>query len=366
VTLNIPYPPDYGGMIDCFHRIRMLSKKGVNIHLHAFEYGREHSKELESICKIVNYYRRDTSSKRHFSLLPYSVVSRSSDELLRNLLKNDYPVLFDGIQTTILLNNPALAGRTKVVRIHNIEPVYYRSLARYERNFLRKMYYLIEGAKLSRYESILSGADYLATLSITDHEYYNRKFKNSVLIPTSHQFDNIVCKPGSGDFILYHADLSVNENEAVAGFLISKVFSRLSVNCIIAGRKPSLRISTQISHHPNIELISDPANETMEELIMNAHINVIPSMASNGFKLKLLLSLYCGRHCIVNNATVNGSGLYCLCHIADYGEKMVSKINQLMGKPFTEEMIEERRTILSKNYNNLLNANRLMNLLFSE
>ncbi len=102
----------------------------------------------------------------------------------------------------------------------------------------------------------------------------------------------------------------------------------------------------------------------MDKLIRNAHINVIPTMAANGLKLKLLISLYCGRHCVVNSTTINGSGLYSLCHIADTEEKLVQKINSLMGKPFTEEMIEERRKILIKNHDNKVNARRLITLLF--
>ncbi len=353
-------------MIDCFHRIRSLSEEGVRVHLHAFEYGRPHSEELELLCSSVNYCQRDTSPKKHFSLLPYSVISRSSDQLLKDLLKDDYPILFDGIQTTILLDNPALAERTKVVRIHNIEPRYYLTLARHERNLFRKIYYMLEAAKLWRYESILSGADYLATISIVDHDHYNRRFKNSVLIQSSHPYNNIKCTPGSGDFILYHADLSVNENASVAEYLISKVFSKLPYSCIIAGRKPPDKIVSDIQHNGNIKIISDPSAETMEELIRNAHINVIPTMAANGFKLKLLISLFSGRHCVVNSTTINGSGLYTLCHIADTEEKMVLKIKSLMEKPFTEEMIEERRKILAKNYDNKVNTERLMRLLFPE
>jgi hypothetical protein len=199
-----------------------------------------------------------------------------------------------------------------------------------------------------------------------DHDHYNRKFKNSVLIPSSHPYDNIISQPGLGDFILYHADLSVNENASVAEYLITKVFSGLPFNCIIAGRKPPAWIVSDIPHNGNIKLISDPSAETMEELIRNAHINVIPAMAANGFKLKLLISLFCGRHCVVNSTTINGSGLYSLCHIADTGKKMVQKINSLMEKPFTEEIIEERRKILVKNYDNKVNAGKLMRLLFPE
>jgi hypothetical protein len=314
----------------------------------------------------VNYYPRDTSSKRHFSLLPYSVVSRRSDQLHKNLLKDNYPVLFDGIQTTIFLDNPALAVRTKVVRIHNIEPRYYNTLARYEKNLARKLYYFTEAVKLRRYEKILKKPQYLMTVSIVDHEYYNSRFHNSVLIPSSHPYDSVECTEGTGDFILYHGDLSVNENVAVSEFLISKVFSKIPFPCIIAGKKPPENVKIIISKYANIKLVPDPDTETMDNLIRNAHINVIPTMAANGLKLKLLISLYCGRHCVVNSTTINGSGLYSLCHIADTGEKMVQKITGLMGKPFTQEMIEERKKILVINHDNEVNAIKLIGLLFPE
>jgi hypothetical protein len=343
-----------------------LHKAGIKIHLHAFEYGRLHSKEIEAICSSVNYYLRDTSSKGHFSLFPYSVVSRRADQLLINLLKNDYPVLFDGIQTTFFLDNPALAERTKAVRVHNIEPRYYNTLARYEKNLVRKLYYFIEAFRLWRYEMILRKPEYLMTVSIVDHEYYNSRFHNSVLIPSSHPYDSVGCTEGTGDFILYHGDLSVNENVAVAGFLISKVFSKIPYPCVIAGKKPPENLKTIISKYANIKLVADPDTETMDNLIRDAHINVIPTMAANGLKLKLLISLYCGRHCVVNSTTINGSGLYSLCHIADTGEKMVQKITGLMGKPFTQEMIEERRKILVKNHDNKVNATKLIDLLFPE
>ncbi|MCX6328349.1 MAG: glycosyltransferase family 1 protein, partial [Bacteroidia bacterium] len=90
ITLNIPYPADYGGMIDSFHRIRSLNKLGINIHLHCFEYGRPHSRELETLCKTVNYYPRRTFILNHYSLLPYNVFSRRSYRLLKDLMKDDF------------------------------------------------------------------------------------------------------------------------------------------------------------------------------------------------------------------------------------------------------------------------------------
>ncbi|MCX6283192.1 MAG: mannosyltransferase, partial [Bacteroidetes bacterium] len=37
VSFDIPYPPDYGGVIDVYYKIKTLSEAGVKIHLHCFE-----------------------------------------------------------------------------------------------------------------------------------------------------------------------------------------------------------------------------------------------------------------------------------------------------------------------------------------
>lgn len=366
VTFNIPYPPDYGGIIDCYYRISTLHKAGIRLHLHVFEYGRRQSKELEAVCDNVTYYPRDTSLARHLSLLPYSVLSRKSEKLRANLMKDNFPILFDGIQTTLYLDDPALTDRKKIVRVHNIEPRYYLTLTKYEKNIIKKIFYLIEAARLKQYEKILRKADNLLTVSIVDHDYYNRKFRNSVMIPLSHPYDHADIAAGKGEYILYHADLTVNENMAVAKYLITGIFSKIPLRCIIAGKNPSAHLAAMIARYGNINLLPDPDNEKMDSLIRNAHINILPTMASNGMKLKLLISLYRGRHCIVNSTTINGSGLYSLCHVADSSEKMINKILNLMDQSYTEEMIEERRRVLAKNYDNKVNAVKLIDILFPE
>ena len=60
VSFNIPYPPNYGGVIDVFYKIKALSKEGYEVHLHTFVYDRTSSDELERLCKKVYYYKRNT------------------------------------------------------------------------------------------------------------------------------------------------------------------------------------------------------------------------------------------------------------------------------------------------------------------
>jgi hypothetical protein len=365
ITLNIPYPADYGGMIDSFYRIRSLKKLGINIHLHCFEYGRSHSHELESFCKTVNYYHRKASIFNHFSLLPYNVFSRRSDHLLENLTRDNFPILFDGLHTTYYLDHPALSVRKKVVRVHNIEHFYFTTLAEYEKNPVRKLYFLFEAEKLKHYEKIVNKADSLLSVSEIDQEYFEGKYHNSVLIPSFHPFDKIECLQGTGEYIIYHGDLSVNENISVCEFLISEIFSKLHYRCIIAGKNPPKKLTNLSSPFKNITIVQNPDNDYMMQLIQEAHINILLSRATNGLKLKLLMALFSGRHCLVNDAMLKGTRLHPLCHEGNSSDAIIEKIHHLMKQPFTGGMITEREKVLLM-YTNSFNAKRLSRLIFPD
>lgn len=366
VTLNIPFPPDYGGMIDTFYRILSLHNLGVRIHLHCFEYGRQHSSELESLCETTSYYPRKTGLFRQFSTVPYIVSGRKSIKLLESLIKNDYPVLFDGLHSSFYINHPAFSNRIKLVRLHNIEHRYYQNLADNEPNLLKKVFFLLEAAKLKKYEKVLLKADYILPISENEQEYFKSEYHNSVFLAAFHPFSESKSLPGIGEYIIYHADLSVNENSVIADSLISNVFSRIPYRCVIAGKDPPAFISSHASHYTNIDLISNPDNNQMTNLIVNAQIHLLPALTNNGFKLKLLMALYAGRYCLVNSVVAGNTTINNLCHISDSNADIVNKVHLLMKEPFTDEMILNRQKVLSENFDNSKNAKKLIDLVFSD
>jgi hypothetical protein len=285
---------------------------------------------------------------------------------LERLLKNDYPIMFDGLHSTYHINHPALGNRKKLVRVHNIEHIYYQTLANCEPNLIKKLYFLFESLKLKRYEKVLGKIDSILPLSGADQEYFNNKYHNSVFLAPFHPFSESESLPGIGEYILYHGNLSVNENAAITYFLISNVFSKVNFPCIIAGKNPPVYIIAKTSHFNNIRIVPDPENDEMARLIRNAQINILPASEMNGFKLKLLIALYAGRHSLVNTMMIKGNSLGSLCYIADSGDEMVEKIQLLMQKPFTEEMKLEREEVLSEYYDNIKNAKRVIDFIFKK
>ena len=51
ITLDVPYPPDYGGVYDLFYKLPALQQQGVKIHLHCFYKNRLPQRELEKYCE---------------------------------------------------------------------------------------------------------------------------------------------------------------------------------------------------------------------------------------------------------------------------------------------------------------------------
>ena len=352
-------------MIDSYYRIRELHQLGVGIHLHCFEYGRARTRELENLCKTVSYYKRKKGLLSHLSFRPYTVYSRRSKQLLSDLLKDDHPVLFDGLHSTFYINDPALRDRGKIVRLHNIEHRYYATLSKYESNPFKKIFYRIEALRLKRYQEVIGLADLALTISGNDHEYFSKRFTNVKYLAPFHPFKEITSMPGKGDYLIYHGDLSVKENAAAVRYLAGNIFSKVAYRLVVAGKDPGKKVRAVVSVNKNIELIANPSGEQMKDLIENAQVNILPSFGANGFKIKILFALYSGRHCIVNKIAGGDELINRLCNISGSDEDMISMIGELMQEPFTGKVAAERKELLQAGFDTWKNAERLVELISS-
>jgi hypothetical protein len=350
ISFDIPYPANYGGAIDVFHKIRCLHQKGVKVILHCFEYGtRKRSDELEKLCEKVYYYKRHMSFFNQLSPLPFNVKSRISSELKNNLLKDNYPILFEVLHTCFLLNDPDLKNRKKLFRHSNIEHDYFLELAKGETSFFKKIYLKIEAGKLRSFEKQISHADNILSVSETDLMYFKKNYSNtpSVYLPSFHQFDQLQCKPEKGNYILYHGNLSVSENYNAALWLINNVFSKISYPVVIAGLNPPTHLTDEIRKHAHITLNQNCLESEMQLLIADAHIHCLYTEQATGLKLKLLNVLYSGRFAITNTAMLNGTQLANACYIANSADEYIDQINHLFLKDFTLTDIDRRKKIIS-------------------
>lgn len=362
VSFNIPYPANYGGVIDVYYKLVALSQAGVRIILHCFEYGRKPSKELEDLCFKVYYYPRKHGVKYLLHSDPYIVVTRDSNTMPKYLLKDSFPVLFEGLHTTGLLEQCAQANKLILVRTHNIEHEYYKGLAHSTRNPFQKLFFRSESFKLKRYEKVVSQADHILAIAKHETAYFNRKYGDAKFIPAFHRFEEVTSLPGIGTYILYHGNLGVVENSEMFLTLAKKVLSVLPYQVIVAGKNPSLRFQKKIARYHNIRLMADPSDMVMDELIAHAQINLLFTEQSTGIKLKLLHSLFAGRHCLVNPEMVEGSGLEKLCTIATSDRELELQLHGLMIQTFDELQIRRRKKTLQE-FSNRASAEKITRML---
>ncbi len=363
---DVPWPVNYGGVVDLFYKIKTLHEEGVRIKLHCFDYGRGKPDHLNKYCEDVYYYERYRGLKAFSITQPYIVKSRANPLLLKNLLKDEHPIIMEGIHCTAFAKELLADGRKVILRLHNVEFLYYSRLFQSERNLFKKLYYLNESLFLRQYEQRLPPDLPIIAVSNNDAVFYREQLdkKSAGYLPVFIPYSAVKSPEGVGVYCLYHGNLSVAENEKAVLWLVNKVFSLAKVPFIIAGKDPSDKLVKKIKKNKNVSLVSNPSEDELNDLIANAQINVLPAFNNTGIKLKLINALYNGRHCVVNDEAVRGSGLEDACHVGTTSNAIASIITQLFHHPFSEEEINLRKRLLEPIFNNRQNANRLIQLIW--
>jgi hypothetical protein len=361
IALDVPYPADYGAMIDVYYRCRALKKAGIRIALHCFEYGRGEQPALEEVAEEVRYYKRPMRARDVLSTTPFIVRSRRSGSLLQNLLRDDHPILFEGQHTCAILDHPLLEKRRKLVRVHNIEWHYYALLAQRTANLKKRIFFQLESWKLRRFDKKLAHAEVLFCVSHQDLEHYRKLHPNVVLMPSSSPFELPEATPTRERYAIYHANLSVEENDEAARWILQAFEDHdAPMPLKIAGKNPSEALRTQAARLPFCELIANPGHAEMSELIAHAGAQLLITFQNAGIKLKLINSLVSGGVCIANPEMVNGTDLGQFCVLINTKRELASALSKL------EDLYPDtsfRQRFLLENYYPDETCKRITNLL---
>lgn len=360
VTFDTPYPANYGGVIDVFYKIKHLHQLNVEIYLHIFTHDRLDVSELQTYCKAIFIYKRNKSYLKFLSPIPFRVASRSSSQIYTNLIKSKAPILFEGLQSTEVLRYHTFENKV-IIRAHNVEHSYYYGLSKSTPNLLKKLIYLLEGYKFSRYEKILAKADAILALSKKEFDYFDYSYHKKVyFVPVFHGNEVMRTPKGKGMYALYHGDLSTEDNVASVKFLIA-VFSKIEYPFYIASSHLPISVEKLIEGQDHIQFkkLGDTASD-LHTLIANAQVNVLYSKQATGTKLKVFYALYKGRFCIVNNNIVDDDVILSLCEVANTEDEIINKVNEAFRQEFHPS--DERARIL-QNYLPSKQAEHLLELL---
>lgn len=347
VSFDVPYPVNYGGVIDIFYKLKAIKKLGIDIVLHTYEYGRGQQLELEKYCERIIYYNRNSFIKSFLSSDPFVVKSRANKELITNLNFDNYPILFEGLHTTFPIYSKALnKGRKVFVRAHNIEHDFYKGLEESESNIFKRNFFKQESKKLQKYEKILNSVDGVFTISPYEQQYFLKKYGNKcVYVPAFHDSEIHTKHTASTQTILYHGNVLVSENVRAALFLID-IYKNSNFNLIIASSYINKEILKEIEKHSNVSFYHLADNKSLYTLFEKAHINVLPTFQKTGIKLKLLNTLYQGKFVIANDDMIDDTGLESLCEKSNTKDEFLQKTKELLERDFSQDIITERQKVL--------------------
>jgi glycosyltransferase involved in cell wall biosynthesis len=367
IAITVPYPPNFGGVIDLYWKLEALYLQKVKIHLHCFLYDREPAVELEKFCTEVKYYKRNLSLSQLASKIPFIVQSRKNEQLFNNLLKDDYPILVEGIHCSYILTDRRFQNRKIILRSHNVEYEYYQHLADSAVNVAKKIYSNRESKKLYWYEKNIASKNIpILTVTSRDAQTYTNTLGAKqaaylpLFLPTTWKITSLT---GMGTYCLYHGDLSISSNQKAVKWLLQKVFALTNIPLVIAGKNPPKGLVKLAHKLPHTCIVANPGDKEMSDLISKAQLHILPSYNSAGIKLKLLNALYNGRFCLANNDTLEGSSVESLCIKFNNVAECVMQVEKYFQVPFDECEIEKRKALLQSIFNNESNAQKIIALM---
>jgi hypothetical protein len=281
---------------------------------------------------------------------------------MRNLLFNDDPILFEGLHTTFMLNDERLKNRIRMVRTHNIEHEYYGALAKQATGF-RKKFYQSEAKKLKTYEPRLKFATHIFAIKEDDAFYFKQYCKNTYVLPAC-AFTESGASEDTLPYCLFQGNLSVPENEKGLLWLIDNVFAphNLTNKLKVAGKRPSEAVMQHCKQY-DIELIANPDDAQMTELIQEARVHVFYSHQDTGVKLKVVNALRSPGAILANKKMLHGSDFEHLCDETNSPEEYVERINSYLISPVTEIHLELRNAFLEEHLNPVRNCRMISDLL---
>lgn len=345
IHFAVPYPADYGGAIDSWNRLYALKQCGIRIALHCFVYGDFKPQPiLKEVASTVDYYPRQLWPALFAKEMPFIVSSRKSPPLLKNLLRDDQPIFFDGIHTTAFL--PELSGRKLFLRAHNIEYQYYHELSR-DRSGIGALIYTRESNCLEAYEKRLARVfDVIFTISPGDQEWFSSQGGHTVFLPPFHGCTEVTTTTGHGGYLLYQGDLSIEINQNALLDLIHHLPSRQHYALVVTGKSGGRAFEQKIAGKTGIRREANVTGERMLQLIHGAHIIIIHSLHASGMKLKFFPALYHGKFVMATDTVRTHTDLDRAIHFYQR-DHLGQEVEKVWQRDFTSEQLSERIVILS-------------------
>ncbi len=330
VSLDVPFPDDYGGAKDIWAQISLLLSVGWRVDLVA-TYLNKKRRETFSASRKENLFGhafllpRLPLARCLFSVLPYDMVSRriGDDDLARiseALGSKSYDVIIvEGLQSILTFESlrPHLRYKKAVLRVQNIESDYYKNQYHSEPNPVKAFYYRIESEKYNQFcKKYFFAGTYDAIFNISTSEMGHPIFKGMKeqhFVPPF--VDLQVERPviaGRKNRFLYVGNLNLPDNRLAlkqSHKYLKNLTGGADIEYLVCGKCESSSGLGLLQRDASVTFAFNASSDELKRAYDSSKIFVNFSANAAGVKLKLLDALSHGLPVLSNRNGCAGSGL---------------------------------------------------------
>lgn len=377
VCFDLPLPPWYGGTEEIDVKIRCLLDLGVTLHVHALVWP-----SVIRSGNLPDWHQRVASLRCYprrwlvgpHDTRPWSLISRSSSDLIRNLQNEPGSILLEGWQCADVLRSPSLQKRNIWVRSHNIESNYYRMQADSTSGWMKKIHFTLEAWRWRCFERSLpqwmAEEKRRGILSICPSEtfYWNSHHLPAYYVPAFADLtDRLelpeqvpVTRPKEGPYALYHGRLDIAENIRAIHFLLDRVDFPRNLPLMIAGSRIPDAVRAKVYSQKEISLVDTPSSSQMQDLLRHATVHCIPCYGMAGLRFKIIHAMLGFGHVLVSREGVDGMPWAEWLTVVESEADWEHKLLEAMQSPPDPERVAARQAWVRQHFDGLSNASKIL------
>lgn len=357
VCPDFVYPPNHGGRVDIWNRIKALNKLGVCVDIVCTVKNQPLDEYVAVVQKYANKLfltERKNTIEDMFFYYPLQFHSRRN---LKNIKINNYYdlVLLEDTSVFGILENDTLRYDKLLLRLQNNNNIYYRNLSRSESVLWKKLYFFIESLKFKKLDkAVMEKVGNVAYISIDEmlHCNKNNNIKKVFFLPAAIDL-NIKKQSLSSHTVLLLGNLFMPNNQEGIKFYMEKIHPKLldvdNYKLIIAGNSRGISLKwldLLCSRYNNIKIYDSP--KTLESIYAASSVFVNPLLHGAGVKLRTINAIENGMPVVSTKVGNEGTGLINGEHImiSDDSENIVKCIKLLLK----DEQIRRKLAINAQNY----------------
>ncbi len=240
-------------------------------------------------------------------------------------------------------------GLPTVLRQHNLEGAYHRSLAR-EATGLRKLVLHVEATRIERDEARLEKAGWLAAtadISAADAAHRRARGARAEHVPPFAFGRSLTHLSRAGtetDRVLFLGALDVGTNRAALDWFLLAVWPlvlerRPNAVLDVVGRAPGRRLQELLAAAPSVELHADVPE--LEPYLSRASVAVNPAVSGSGVNIKIIDYLQAGVPVVSTSLASRGLSLESGVHleVRDDPAEFAEAVSLLLADPLRAECL---------------------------